>query len=125
MSKSAVDMVAEANAELDKVDVEGAKALLGGDDVVFVDVREGSEVAQGKIPGAVHAPRGVLEFLADPKSPMHNEALASDKHLVVYCATGGRSALAGKTLKDMGAKKVTNLLGGIVAWREAGGDIEG
>ena len=122
--KSAVDLVNEANAALDKVDVEGAKALLGRNDVVFVDVRENSEMAQGRIPGAVHVPRGVLEFIADPASPMHNEALATDKQLVIYCATGGRSALAGKTLKDMGAKKVTNLMGGIAAWREAGGDIE-
>ncbi|MGI9451471.1 MAG: rhodanese-like domain-containing protein [Geminicoccaceae bacterium] len=122
--KSAVDLVNEANAELDKVDAEGAKALLGRVDVVFVDVRENSEMAQGRIPGAVHVPRGVLEFIADPASPMHNEALATDKQLVIYCATGGRSALAGKTLKDMGAKKVTNLMGGIAAWREAGGDIE-
>ncbi len=124
MAKSAGDMVAEANAVLEKVDIAGAKALLGRDDVVFVDVREGNEVARGKIPGAVHVPRGLLEFIADPGSPMHNEALSSGKHLVVYCGTGGRSALAGKTLKDMGATKVTNMLGGIVAWREADGDIE-
>jgi rhodanese-related sulfurtransferase len=124
MAKSASEMVAEANAAIDTIDVRGAKALLGRDDVVFVDVREGGEVAKGKIPGAVHAPRGVLEFLADPESPLHNDALSSGKHLVVYCAVGGRSALAGKTLKDMGAAKVTNMLGGITAWREAGLDTE-
>ncbi|MGH1478370.1 MAG: rhodanese-like domain-containing protein [Geminicoccales bacterium] len=124
MAKSANELVAEANAAIDKVEVAGAKALLNREDVVFVDVREGSEVAKGKIPGAVHVPRGVLEFIADPTSPLHNEALSSGKHLLVYCASGGRSALAGKTLKDMGAKQVTNMLGGINAWREAGGDIE-
>ncbi len=124
MAKSAAAMVAEANAMIDTVDVEGAKALLGRDGVIFVDVREGGEVAKGKIPGSVHVPRGVLEFIADPESPMHNEALSSEKHLVIYCASGGRSALAGKTLKEMGAGKVTNMLGGITAWREAGGDIE-
>ncbi len=124
MAKSAAALVTEANAMIETIDVEGAKALLGRDDVVFVDVREGGEVAKGKIAGAVHVPRGVLEFIADPDSPMHNEALSSGKHLVVYCASGGRSALAGRTLKEMGAGKVTNMLGGIIAWREAGGDIE-
>ena len=124
MAKSAGTMVAEANAAIDTLDVDGAKALLGRDDVVFVDVREGAEVANGKIPGAVHVPRGVLEFIADPNSPLHNEALSSGKHLVIYCASGGRSALAGKTLKDMGIDKVSNMLGGIQAWREADGDIE-
>ncbi len=124
MAKTAGELVSEANAGLDKINVEGAKALLGRDDVVFVDVRESNEVAQGKIPGAVHVPRGLLEFIADPGSPMHNSALSSGKQLVVYCGTGGRSALAGKTLKDMGAAKVTNMLGGIAAWREAGLDIE-
>ena len=124
MAKSAGTMVAEANAAIDMLDVDGAKALLGRDDVVFVDVREGAEVANGKIPGAVHVPRGVLEFIADPNSPLHNEALSSGKHLVIYCASGGRSALAGKTLKDMGFDKVSNMLGGIQAWREADGDIE-
>ncbi len=116
--------MAEANEGLDTLDVEGAKALMRRDDVVFIDVREGAEVANGKIPGAIHVPRGVLEFIADPKSPMHNDALSSGKQLVIYCASGGRSALAGKTLKDMGIDNVTNMLGGIQAWREAGGDIE-
>lgn len=124
MTKSAGSMVAEANEGLDTLDVEGAKALMRRDDVVFIDVREGAEVANGKIPGAIHVPRGVLEFIADPKSPMHNDALSSGKQLVIYCASGGRSALAGKTLKDMGIDNVTNMLGGIQAWREAGGDIE-
>lgn len=124
MAKSAGTMVAEANAAIDTLDVEDAKALLGQDDVVFVDVRESSEVAGGKIPDAVHVPRGVLEFIADPNSPLHNDALSSGKHLVVYCASGGRSALAGKTLKEMGIDKVSNMLGGIQAWREADGDIE-
>ena len=125
MVKSVKDMVAEANAALDVIDAEEAKALLGNDDVVFVDVREAGEVAKGKVPGAVHVPRGVLEFIADPSSSLHNEALASGKRLVVYCAVGGRSALAGKTLKDMGvATRVTNLMGGMTAWREAGGEIE-
>lgn len=124
MAKSAGEMVAEANASIDNIDIQEAKTLVGADDVVFVDVRENKEVAQGKIPGAVHVSRGLLEFVADPSSPMHNPALSSGKRLVVYCAVGGRSALAGKTLKSMGVERVTNMLGGMNAWREAGYDIE-
>jgi rhodanese-related sulfurtransferase len=125
MVKRAAEMVAEANAAVDTLDVEQAKRLLGRDDVVFVDVREGGELAsQGKIPGAVHAPRGHLEFYADPSAPYHKPDLASGKRLVVYCGSGGRSALAAKTLKDMGITNVANMLGGFTAWQQAGGKIE-
>jgi rhodanese-related sulfurtransferase len=125
MVKSAAEMVAEANAAVGTVSVEEAKRLVGKDDVVFVDVREGAELAtQGKIPGAVHAPRGHLEFYADPTAPRHLPELASGKRLVVYCASGGRSALAAKTLKDMGIDKVANLRGGFTAWQQSGGAIE-
>ncbi len=125
MGKSAGEMVAEANAAIETMSIEEAKALVGGDDVVFLDVREDAEVAKGKIPGAVHVSRGLLEFVADPNSPMHKPELSSGKPVVVYCASGGRSALAGKVLKDMGVDRVTNMLGGFNAWREAGFDIEG
>jgi rhodanese-related sulfurtransferase len=125
MVKRAAEMVTEANAAVDTLDVEQAKSLVGSDDVTFVDVREGGELAtQGKIPGAVHAPRGYLEFYADPSSPYHKPELASGKRLVVYCASGGRSALAAKTLKDMGIGNVANMLGGFTAWQQAGGKIE-
>lgn len=124
MGKSAGEMVAEANAAIETMSIEDAKALVGGDDVVFLDVREDAEVAKGKIPGAVHVSRGLLEFVADPNSPMHKPELSAGKHVVVYCASGGRSALAGKVLKDMGVDRVTNMLGGFNAWREAGFDIE-
>ena len=124
MAKSAGEIVAEANAAIDRMDVDQAKALVGDDDVVFVDVREKEEVVRGRIPGAIHMSRGLLEFITDPNSPMHNPALSSGKHVVVYCASGGRSALAGKTMKDMGVARVTNMLGGMNAWREAGHDVE-
>lgn len=125
MVKKAADLVAEANAAVGTVSVEEAKSLVGADDVLFVDVREGGELAvQGKIPGAVHAPRGMLEFYADPTMPYHKPQLVSGKRLVVYCASGGRSALAAKTLKDMGIEKVTNMLGGFAAWQQAEGPIE-
>ncbi|MGI9420741.1 MAG: rhodanese-like domain-containing protein [Geminicoccaceae bacterium] len=124
MGKSAGEMVAEANAAIETIGVDQARTLVGDADVVFVDVREKEEVAKGRIPSAVHVSRGVLEFITDPNSPMHNPALSSGRHVVVYCASGGRSALAGKTMKDMGVARVTNMLGGMNAWREAGHDVE-
>jgi rhodanese-related sulfurtransferase len=125
MVKRAAEMVAEANAAVGTLSVDEAKQLLGRDDVVFLDVREGAELAtQGKIPGAVHAPRGHLEFYADPSAPYHKPELAAGKRVVVYCASGARSALAAKTLKDMGIDKVVNMLGGFTAWQQKGGNIE-
>jgi rhodanese-related sulfurtransferase len=125
MVKKAADLVAEANAAIETLSVAEAKALVGKADVVFVDVRDGAELAkQGKIPGAVHAPRGLLEFFADPTAPVHKPELASGKRLVVYCGSGGRSALAAKTLKDMGIAKVASMQGGFAAWQQEGGEIE-
>jgi rhodanese-related sulfurtransferase len=125
MVKRAAEMVAEANAAVGTLTVEEAKPLVGKDDVVFVDVREGAELAaQGKIPGAVHAARGHLEFYADPSAPFHKPELGSGKRLVVYCGSGGRSALAARTLKDMGIDNVVNMVGGFTAWQQQGGKIE-
>jgi rhodanese-related sulfurtransferase len=125
MVKSAAEIVREANAGIDRLSAEEAKGLIADEDVQFVDVREAQELAaQGKIPGAVHAPRGLLEFYADPQSPYHKPELASGKRLVVYCASGARSALATKTLKDMGIGRTTNLVGGFKAWQEGGGRVE-
>jgi rhodanese-related sulfurtransferase len=124
MVKKAADLVATASAEIEKLSMEDAKALHGRDDVVFVDVREPPEVAKGKIAGAVHVPRGLLEFAADPESPMHNPALGGGKRLVVYCASGGRGALATKTLKDMGLADAANLTGGFGGWQSGGGKVE-
>jgi rhodanese-related sulfurtransferase len=125
MVRRAAEMVAEANAAVGTLSVDEAKRLLGADDVVFLDVREGAELAtQGKIPGAVHAPRGHLEFYADPSAPYHKPELAAGKRVVVYCASGARSALAAKTLKDMGIGNVVNMLGGFTAWQQKGGKVE-
>jgi rhodanese-related sulfurtransferase len=125
MVKRAAEMVAEANAAVGTLTVEEAKPLVGKDDVVFVDVREAAELAaQGKIPGAVHAARGHLEFYADPSAPFHKPELGSGKRLVVYCGSGGRSALAARTLKDMGIGNVVNMVGGFTAWQQQGGKIE-
>lgn len=124
LSKGFKQLLAEANAAIDTVAVADARRLHGQGDVVFVDVREGQEWAQGHIPGAIHAPRGFLEFIADPESPMHKAELNSGKRIVLYCASGGRSALAAKTLKDMGVAKVSHMAGGIGAWSQAGGPVE-
>lgn len=122
-SKGFKQLIAEANAVIDTVSVADARALHQDDDVVFVDVRESHEHAQGHIPGSVHAPRGFLEFMADPEGPMHVPALALGKRLVLYCASGGRSALATKTLMDMGIRNICHVAGGLAAWTEADGPI--
>jgi rhodanese-related sulfurtransferase len=125
MVKKAADLVAEANAKVDTLSVDDAKALVGRNNVQFVDVRDAQELAtQGKIPGAVHASRGLLEFYADPQSPYHKPELGPGKRLVLYCASGGRSALAAKTLKDMGIENVANMIGGFNAWTQAAGEID-
>ena len=124
MVTPSMQLIGEALAEVASISVDEALELAGGEDTVFVDVRERAEHSAGAITGAVAAPRGFLEFIADPASPMHNPALSAGKRLVVYCASGGRSALATKTLQDMGYAEVANLTGGFQAWTEAGGPTE-
>ena len=123
--KPARELVAAANAVVPGLAAADAEALVGRDDVQFVDVREPAEWEKGHIPGAVHVPRGLLEFKADPSLPAYHEPrLDAGKRLVVYCASGGRSALASKTLKDMGYPDVVNLLGGFTGWSEANKPVE-
>ncbi len=124
MVTPSMQLIGEALAEVASISVDDALAHAGGEDALFVDVRERAEQSAGAITGAVAAPRGFLEFIADPASPMHNPALSSGKRLIVYCASGGRSALAAKTLQDMGYADVANLTGGFQAWSEAGGPTE-
>jgi rhodanese-related sulfurtransferase len=123
LKKGFKQMLAEANAAIETISVHEALTLVGDSTVLFLDVRETPEVAAGAAPGALHAPRGFLEFYADPESPMHKQALARANRIVVYCATGGRSSLASKTLVDMGYGKVFNLAGGMAAWKAANGPI--
>ncbi len=119
------DMLEAANAAVPRIGAAEAKAMHGQPNVVFVDLREPPEVAaSGKVAGAVAIPRGLLEFRADPESPLHEAAFDRAKTIITYCASGGRAALAGKTLKDMGYTDVRNL-GGFKDWAEAGGTIEG
>ena len=122
--KTVQEMLAAADAAVPRITSAEAKALVGRPDVLFVDVREPPEVAaSGKVPGAVAIPRGLIEFRADPASAMHDPAFDRGKTIVTYCASGGRSALVGKTLKDMGYENVRNL-GGFKGWVDAGGEVD-
>src|SRR3954454_14443012 len=119
--KSAKDLVAEARREIETLSGQEAVKLVGDPNVVFVDVREGEELQKtGKVRGAVHVPRGFLEFQADPDSPTHKAELGGGKKLVLYCGSGSRSALGAKTLKDMGLKNVAHVAGGFPALQRAG-----
>jgi len=124
VAKGLKEMLMEAAAATETIGSQEALQLLGREDVVFVDVRESHERAQGFIPGSIYAPRGFLEFIAHPEGPMHNPAFTSGKRLILYCGSGTRSALAGKTLHDMGLSNLVNLAGGIQAWLQAGGNLE-
>ena len=123
MGKPIMDQVAEAKAVVPDISPDDVKAIMGRDDVLIVDVRDDAEVASsGKVRGALHVSRGMLEFRADETTPYHNEAFSKDKTIVLYCASGGRSALCGKALLDLGYQDVKNL-GGFPAWVESGGAL--
>jgi rhodanese-related sulfurtransferase len=116
----------EANAKVETIPAAEAVPLLGDGSVVFVDLRDPRELErEGRIPGAVHCPRGMLEFWIDPESPYHKPVFAEDKRFVFFCAGGWRSALAAAAAQDMGLKPVAHLGGGIGAWKAAGGPVEG
>jgi rhodanese-related sulfurtransferase len=118
-------MLDEARKEIRAVSVEDAKAKLGDANTVFVDLRDIRELQrEGFIPGAFHAPRGMLEFWIDPESPYHKEIFASGKSFIFYCASAWRSALATQTAQRMGLAPVAHLEGGFTAWREGGGAVE-
>ena len=121
MRKSVKSMVDDAMSVITTYSVEEAMELHGRDDVQFVDLRDVRELErEGMIPGAFHAPRGMLEFWVDPESPYHKPVFGQDKRFVLFCAAGWRSALATKTLQDMGLDKVAHIEGGFTAWKEKG-----
>jgi len=112
MARTVKDMLAEANASVPKLSPSEAAERMRSGDVLVVDVRDPTEVQQtGKIKGAVNVSRGMLEFRADPESPYHNPAFEKSRTILLHCASGGRSALAGKVLKDMGYTDVYNIGG--------------
>jgi rhodanese-related sulfurtransferase len=115
----------EANREIETLTVDEAKALHGRDDVVFVDIRDPRELERdGKVPGAFHCTRGMLEFWIDPDSPYAKPMFQQDKKYVFFCAGGLRSALATQTAQRMGLKPVAHIEGGFGAWKKAGGPVE-
>ena len=124
MPSSVKEMLAEANATVPRLNPAEVRDMIVKENVLIVDVRDAAELASGgKLKGAVNVSRGMLEFRADPDSPYHNPAFQTDKTVLVYCASGGRSALSGKTLKDLGYRSVYNA-GGFKELADAGLDTE-
>jgi rhodanese-related sulfurtransferase len=118
-------LLEEANAKIETLAPADAMALHGRDDVVFVDIRDPRELErEGRMPGSIHCPRGMLEFWIDPESPYHKPVFAEDKRFVFFCAGGWRSALAAAAAQEMGLRPVAHLGGGFGAWKEAGGSVE-
>ena len=125
MKKAVKDLLEEANAAVVAVSPEEAAALAAEAGAVIVDLRDPREVERdGRIPGAKHCPRGMLEFWIDPESPYHKPWFAAGKPLVFHCASGWRSALATKTAQDMGLEQVQHIRGGLAAWKKAGLPVE-
>ncbi|MGB0867608.1 MAG: rhodanese-like domain-containing protein [Granulosicoccaceae bacterium] len=119
------ELLTEANKVVPTVSIDEAQALLQDGNTVFVDIRDIRELQRdGKIPGAVSCPRGMLEFWIDPESPYHKEVFNQDKHYILYCASAWRSALTGKVAIEMGLAPVSHLEGGFMAWSKAGAPIE-
>ncbi len=125
MIKSIKTLVADAEDLIETISAEEAIKLAQQDDVELIDIRDIRELQRdGKIPGANHSPRGMLEFWVDPQSPYHKPLFASGKRFVLYCASGWRSALATRALQEMGLAPICHIAGGFNGWKEAGGEIE-
>jgi|SRR5271165_5652669 len=124
MATTVNDMLAAAHAVVPAITPSEAADLVRSKDALIVDVRDGTEVkASGKAKGAVTVSRGLLEFRADPASSTHDPAFRTDRPIILYCGSGGRAALAGKTLREFGFTDVRNL-GGFKDWVAAGGEVE-
>jgi rhodanese-related sulfurtransferase len=116
----------EANAAIETLDVADVQNLIADPNTVLIDLRDPRELErEGKMPGAFHCPRGMLEFWIDPESPYAKPIFQEDKKFIFFCAGGWRSALAAKTAKDMGLKPVAHMRGGFGAWKQAGAPVEG
>jgi len=124
-AKSAAELVSEAKAGIQNLGIEDVTREMQSGDALLVDLREREELDQhGRIPGAVHAPRGMLEFYADPSSPYHREGFEPGRRVILHCASGGRSALAVKTLEQLGYSNVAHLDGGFNGWKAAGQPVD-
>ena len=125
MKKGFKQLVADANAVVKTVPAAEALKQVNSDEVVFIDIRDLPELERdGKIPGAIHASRGMLEFYVDPESPYHKDVFDSGKQFLLYCASGGRSALAAQRLQEMGLEHVAHVGGGLKAWKEVDGPVQ-
>jgi rhodanese-related sulfurtransferase len=119
------DLVAQARACISELTPQEAVALLGDPTVQLVDIRDPRELdREGRVPGAFHCPRGMLEFWIDPESPYYKPLFGSEKRFVFFCGGGMRSALATKTAQDMGLEPVAHIIGGFAAWKAAGGPVD-
>ena len=124
LKKGIKQLIAEAEAKTKGITAADAVARLEDTNTVFVDLRDVRELERdGMIPGAFHAPRGMLEFWVDPESPYHKPLFAQDRQFVLFCAAGWRSALSTKTLQDMGLPRVAHIDGGFGAWKASGAPV--
>ncbi len=124
LKKGYKQLIEEAEAEIETISAADAKQLVDDENTIIIDIRDVRERKNGYIPNSEHAPRGMLEFWADPDSPYHKEYFSSGKKLVLHCASAWRSALAAKALQDMGFENVAHIGGGFTAWKEVDGPIE-
>ena len=125
IKKTVQQMVDEANGQIETLPLADAMKVHGQPGVTFIDIRDPRELQRdGKVPGAFHCPRGMLEFWIDPASPYHKAKFAEDKRFVFFCAGGLRSALAAQAAQHMGLKPVAHIRGGFGAWKNAGGPVE-
>jgi rhodanese-related sulfurtransferase len=123
MPSSVKQMLAEANAAVSRVNPAEVREIIAKGNSLIVDVRDAPELASGKLKGAVNVSRGMLEFRADPESPFHNPEFKTERTVLIYCGSGGRAALSGKTLKDLGYPSVYNA-GGFKELADAGLETE-
>ncbi len=123
--KGVREFVAAANAVVTTLSVAEVAIQIDHPETILIDLRGDIELAStGIIPGAIHIPRGMLEFMIDPASPYHNTIFSTDKRFIFYCASGGRSALAAQRAQEMGLSRVAHIGGGLKAWKEAGYAVE-
>ena len=123
--KTAAQLVQSAKAGIENLTPDQVQAEMATGNVTLVDVRDAPELANGTIPGSVHASRGMLEFHADPSSPYHKPELDPESRVILHCASGGRSALAVQTLRELGYRNVAHLDGGFKAWQAEGKPVKG